>query len=115
MSDPRDSVYADTIFMGGDIITVDDNNPTAEALAIKDGKITAVGGRDEVLQKKDPETQMIDLEGKTLMPGLIEPHSHPVISALLYDWVDVSSITNASGEEVMDRLRRAAADARPGE
>lgn len=115
MSDPRDSTYADTIFMGGDIITVDDSNPTAEALAVKDGKITGVGRRDEVLQKKGPETQMINLAGKTLMPGLIEPHSHPVISALLYDWVDVSGINNATGEEVMERLRKAAADAKPGE
>ena len=115
MIDPRDSTSADTIFMGGDIITVDDSNPTAEALAVKDGKITGVGKRDKVLQEKGPETQMIDLAGKTLMPGLIEPHSHPVISALLYDWVDVSGITNASGAEVMDRLRSAAADANPGE
>jgi predicted amidohydrolase YtcJ len=115
MSDQRDSTYADTIFMGGDIITVDDSNPSAEALAVKDGKITAVGGREKVLQEQGPETQVIDLAGKTLMPGLIEPHSHPVISALLYDWVDVSGINNTSGEEVMDRLRSAAVDANPGE
>ena len=75
MSDPRDSTYADTIFMGGDIITVDDSNPTAEALAVKDGKITAVGSREKVLQEQGPETQMIDLAGKTLSSPTVIPSS----------------------------------------
>jgi len=107
--------YADSIFWGGDIITVDDNNPTVEALAVRGGLIMAVGSRDEVFQQKGPETQMIDLGGKTLMPGLIEPHSHPIISALLYDWIDVSGFNNPHGEAVMEKLKKAAADAGPGE
>jgi predicted amidohydrolase YtcJ len=113
--DAQRSTTADTIFVGGDIITVDDNNPTAEALAVANGRITAVGARDEVLRQKGAHTRVVDLGGKTLMPGLIEPHSHPVISALLYDWVDVSGFTCGSGDEVMSRLRAAAADAKPGE
>mgnify|MGYP000665198710 CR=1 FL=1 len=48
---------------------------------------------------------VIDGGGRTLMPGLIEPHSHPVISALLYDGIDVSGFRNASGAEVMEKLR----------
>jgi len=115
LNTPRNSTCADTIFIGGDIITVDDSNPTAEALAIRDGIILAVGRSDEVLQKKGRETQIFDLMGRTLMPGLVEPHSHPVISALLYDWIDVSGFTNKSGAEVMDRLRSAAAEANPGD
>ena len=115
MSNTRNIQYADTIFMGGEIITVDDNNPTAEALAVKDGIITVVGMRDDVLLNKGPETRIIDITGKTLMPGLVEPHSHFIISALLYDWVDISGFTYTSDIEVMDRLRRAAAEANPGE
>jgi len=115
MKEPRNKRYADTIFVGGDIITVDDTNPTAEALATGGGEILAAGNRDAVFQLKGPDTQLADLEGKTLMPGLIEPHSHPVISALLYDWVDVSGFNNANGAEVMGRLRKAAADKKPGE
>ena len=49
MNDPGDSIYADTIFFGGDIITVGDKDPTAEALAVKDGKITSVGGHEKIL------------------------------------------------------------------
>jgi predicted amidohydrolase YtcJ len=113
MSDQAVGAYADSIFSGGDIITVDDRNPQAEAIAVAGGRIAAVGSREEVFQRRGAGTRMIDLEGMTLMPGLIEPHSHPVISALLYDWIDVSGFHNASGAEVMERLRDAAAAAGP--
>ncbi len=115
MNDHIVGAYADTIFSGGDIITVDDRNPEAEALAVAGGRIAAVGAREEVFQRRGPHTRMVDLEGMTLMPGLIEPHSHPVISALLYDWIDLSCFHNANGAEVMERLRRAAATAGPDE
>lgn len=107
--------FAETIFFGGDIITVDDRNPAAKALAVGDGKILAVGEKEGTLQLKGPETRMVDLQGKSLMPGLIEPHSHPIISALLYDWVDVSGFNNASAAEVINRLRGAVARSKPGE
>lgn len=115
MSKPQNRSHADTIFLGGDIVTVDDDNPTVEALAVSGEKILAVGSRDEVLRLKGAQTEIVDLEGKTLMPGLIEPHSHPVISALLYDWIDVSGFSNAGGAEVMEKLSRAAANKRLGE
>jgi predicted amidohydrolase YtcJ len=115
MNEGKKDMQADMIFVGGDIITVDDAHPTAEALAVGGENILAIGARNEVLQFKGPHTEMIDLEGKTLMPGLIEPHSHPIISALLYEWIDVSGFNNANGAAVMERLRKAAADAKPGE
>lgn len=115
MSNQGSDTSADAIFFGGDIITVDDTNPIAEALAIEGEKIVAVGPREEALRLKGSKTKMVDLEGRTLMPGLIEPHSHPIISALLYDWIDVSGFSNSSGEEVMQRLRDAAANAGPDE
>jgi len=115
MSNAQKPNHADTIFFGGDIITVDDKNPSAEALAVGNGKLIAVGGRDEVFQTKSPATQLVDLKGKTLMPGLIEPHSHPVISSLLYDWIDVSGFNNAGAAEVMEKLRKAAAEKQVGE
>jgi hypothetical protein len=111
----EESFFADSIFINGDIITVDDRNPAAEALAVKDGKIAAVGDRELALALKGPKTELIDLHGKTLMPGLIEPHSHPIISALLYDWLDVSGFTNSSGSEVLEKLRSAVKRAKPGE
>ena len=67
---------ADAIYHGGDIVTIDDKNPTAEAVAVKDGKIVAVGKKDDVLALKGDATKVIDLKGKTLVPGFIDGHSH---------------------------------------
>lgn len=67
---------ADVIYHGGDIVTVDDRNPTAEAIAVKNGKIVAVGTKADVLKHKTDGTKLIDLAGKTLVPGFLDGHSH---------------------------------------
>ncbi len=73
---PAPKVVAETIYQGGDIVTVNDAQPTVEALAVKDGKILAVGARSEIDAYKGPTTTMVDLGGKTLLPGFIDAHSH---------------------------------------
>ena len=70
------NTVADTIYVDGHIITMDDANPTAEALAVKDGKILAVGSRATVLETRAKKTRMVTLNGKTLLPGFIDGHSH---------------------------------------
>ena len=80
LSNPRNSTCIDTIFVGEDIITLDDVNPTAEALAARDGKITAVCGRGEVLRKKvrKPIGKKIgsDPDTRHLLPECAhEPHA----------------------------------------
>jgi predicted amidohydrolase YtcJ len=68
---------ADTLYVGGDIITVNDAQPTAEAVAVKDGKILAVGSRAEIEKAhKDAATQIVDLDGRTLAPGFVDGHAH---------------------------------------
>jgi predicted amidohydrolase YtcJ len=68
---------ADSIYVGGDIITVNDAQPTAEAVAIQDGKILAVGSRSEIeAAHKGETTQVIDLAGRTLAPGFVDGHAH---------------------------------------
>jgi predicted amidohydrolase YtcJ len=67
---------ADAIYHGGDIVTVDDKNPTAEALAVKGGKIVAIGTKADVLKLKGDGTKLIDLKGKCLVPGFLDGHSH---------------------------------------
>jgi hypothetical protein len=67
---------ADTIYTGGDIVTIDDGQPTAESVAVKDGRIVGVGDRDNVArQHQGTDTRVVDLGGKTLLPGFIDPHS----------------------------------------
>ena len=67
---------ADTIFHGGTIITVDDGLPTAEAVAVANGRIVAVGTTLEVFKLQGATTKLIDLAGKTLVPGFVDGHSH---------------------------------------
>ncbi|WP_310380104.1 amidohydrolase [Flavobacterium sp.] len=87
---------ADVIYFGGDILTMEGETATyAEAVAIKDGKILFVGTKDEAEKFHGDKTEMKDLEGKTMMPGFVEPHVHPSIAATMLpneiismnDWV----------------------------
>jgi predicted amidohydrolase YtcJ len=67
---------ADTIYHGGPIITINDAAPRAEAVAVKDGKILAVGKKDQVLKSKGAKTKLVDLGGKALLPGFVDAHGH---------------------------------------
>lgn len=73
---------ADTIYAGGTILTMDDSNPRAEAVAVKGGRILAVGKANEVMKHKGPSTKMVDLEGRTMVPGFIDPHGHLVFGGV---------------------------------
>ena len=65
------------IFYGGEIITMVGDSPEyIEALAIRDGKILFVGSKGEAIIKAGENVKMLDLKGKTLLPGFIDPHSH---------------------------------------
>ena len=72
----KNKISADKIFINGKILTVDANNSIAQAVAIKDGKIIAVGSTKEITALKTSATEIIDLKGKTLTPGFIDGHSH---------------------------------------
>lgn len=67
---------ADWIYHNGSIITVNDATPTAEAVAIRDGRIIAVGSRNEVLKTKGDTTRIVDLQGRTMLPGFVDAHGH---------------------------------------
>jgi predicted amidohydrolase YtcJ len=70
------SQTADTIYHNGTVLTIDDANPRAEAVAVKDGRILAVGKKDDVLKTKGDVTKLVDLSGKTMLPGFVDPHGH---------------------------------------
>ncbi|TAF65327.1 MAG: hypothetical protein EAZ55_08685 [Cytophagales bacterium] len=73
-----------TIYYGGDIITMEGDKPNyAEAIAIQGDKIIFVGSKEDAQKYEDKTTQWIDLKGKTLLPGFIDPHLHPVIAATI--------------------------------
>ena len=62
---------ADTIFINGIVYTVDDANTQAQAVAVKDGMITAVGETSSIEKLKGENTHVVDLQGKTMTPGFI--------------------------------------------
>ncbi len=66
----------DIIYTGGDIVTVNRRQPMAEAVAVRDGRIAAVGSRVAVMEHRGVGTTVVDLGGKALVPGFIDPHSH---------------------------------------
>jgi len=73
---------ADSIWSGGPIVTMNDKAMRAEAVAVAGGKILAVGKRSDVMRLKGPTTQLIDLQGRALVPGFVDAHGHVVIGGL---------------------------------
>ncbi|MEU6099934.1 amidohydrolase [Streptomyces flaveolus] len=103
------------IFTGGPVLTMDPAAPDAEALAVRDGVITAVGAARDVLALRGRGTEVVDLEGQALLPGFVEAHGHPTLMglALAPPAVDVRPFTVPTGREVHDTIRAAVAAA-PG-
>ncbi|MBI4455045.1 MAG: amidohydrolase family protein [Acidobacteria bacterium] len=75
---PEVIAYADMILYNGKILTADDKFSVAEAAAIRDGKFLAVGQNDRIRLMAGPRTQQIDLQGRSVVPGLIDTHLHQV-------------------------------------
>lgn len=71
-----------TLYHNGTILTMDPQNPTAAALLVREGKIAAVGEYSQLLALRDRSTRLVDLGGKTLLPGFIDPHSHITMAKL---------------------------------
>jgi predicted amidohydrolase YtcJ len=75
-------VSADLVLIDGNVITVDELLPKAQAIAIRSGRISSVGTTAEILMLIGPETEIVDLGGRTVIPGLIDSHTHPTGASL---------------------------------
>ena len=73
---------ADTIYTGGPIITINDDQPTAQAVAVRDGLIIAVGSVEDMARLKDDDTVMFDLDGRAMLPGFVDSHGHAGMGGL---------------------------------
>ncbi|CAL5242021.1 hypothetical protein PASLES2_12410 [Pseudomonas aeruginosa] len=98
-SNPGGSMTADLILHNGRFHTVDRDNPTATAVAIKDGKFLAVGNDAEAMLHRGSATQVIDLQKRTVIPGLNDSHLHLIRGGLNYNlelrWEGVPSLADA--------------------
>jgi predicted amidohydrolase YtcJ len=78
----RAQEIADTIYTGGPILTIDDAQPSAEAVAVRGGRIIAVGSESEVNAHRGDETEVFDLGGRAMLPGFVDSHGHVVMGGL---------------------------------
>ena len=99
---------ADSIYTGGVILTIDESQPRAEAVAVRDGKIVAVGNLSDVTRLRGEETEVHDLAGRTLLPGFVDSHGHVVfggLQALSANLLPPPDGPNANIAAVQDSLR----------
>lgn len=73
---PGKVIFADAVYHNGKVVTVDERFSVADAIAVYQGKVMAVGSNREILDLAGPKTRRLDLAGKTILPGFIDTHSH---------------------------------------
>ncbi len=109
----RGGARADLIVHGRRIHTMDDANPGAESLAVREGRFLAVGSRDDVEALRGPDTRVFDHRDAAIAPGFVDAHTHPAgagVRELKDVNVDVRSIA-----EIKDRMAARARETPPGE
>lgn len=105
--------FADVFFRGGSVYTVDAHDTVVEACAVRGDRIIGTGRIAELLHLVGPETRVVDLDGRCLVPGLIDAHSHIVGHGLAMRSVDCKHDA-ASIEDIVRKVAAAAAAAPPG-
>jgi predicted amidohydrolase YtcJ len=104
---------ATLLIYGGPIYTVDTTQSTVEAVATKDNLILFAGSLEEAEAFKGEKTQLIDLEGRTMTPGLIEGHGH--FMGLGYNEMNLDLMNTTSYQEIVDAVAERVKTAAPGE
>ena len=104
---------ANLVIKGGRIYTVNSSNDVVEGIAVTGDRITFVGSNDEVTEYIDADTEVIELGGKTLTPGLIEGHGH--LMGVGYNELNLNLSDVRSYDEMIEQVKRAVAKSEPGE
>ena len=108
-------IEADTILVNGKIVTVDGKDTVMEAVAVKDGRILKVGPTAEIKRLAGDRTQVIDLKGKTVLPGFVDSHEHCITKGLQTDYVNCASPPMKTIEDIVKALAAKAAQKKKGE
>lgn len=106
---------ADLIFYNGNVLTVDKENTVAQGVAVKDGRIIAVGSDEAVLKFQDENSKQFDLQGKSIIPGLIDSHLHLGTLGMNCSAIDCRYPQVDSIEKIKDLIREAAKTTPPGQ
>ena len=107
------ALQADLILFDGYFFSPEREECVAEAMAIKDGAILALGDESDIKKFLGPRTHVIDLEGRAVLPGLSDSHVHGLALGRSLRWADLSDVISIS--ELVERLREHAGRLRPGE
>jgi len=91
---------ADAIYHNGTVLTIVDARPTAEAVAVKDGKILAVGAAADILKTAGENTKKIDLDGKTMLPGFVDSHGHAYMTGLQASTANLLPPPDGTGKDI---------------
>jgi len=101
------SIFAvDLVLLNGNIISMSRTVKDAEAVAVRDGRIVKVGKNSDVKRLVGEKTEVVDLEGKTLIPGFVDTHCHPLALGLSLGWVNLRHVGVGSIEKLKDRVRK---------
>jgi len=110
----HESCIADLALINGKIITVDENFTIAEAVSVKDGRIQYVGATAEVEKLIGPETRVVDLKGKTVMPGLIDSHLHLISTGASLQMINCRTPPIMSIEDMKKAVAEKVKQSKPG-
>ncbi|MGB1216662.1 MAG: amidohydrolase, partial [Saprospiraceae bacterium] len=106
--------YASLIIINANIATMDKDNPSAEAIAVRDGKIIAIGSNEEIQDYATNNTsEYFDAKGKFLMPGFIEGHGH--MGNLGKSLLKLNLLNTTSWEQIVKMVEKKVKEAKPGE
>ena len=105
-----EALGADLILVNGKVVSVDPKETVAEAVAVKGGRIFSIGSNEEIEALAKSSAKVIDLEGRTLLPGFIDSHEHMIRRGLRMDWVDCRSPPMETIQDIIDALTVKAAE-----
>ena len=109
-----EKLLADLILVDGKIVTVDAQNTVVEAVAVKDGRILATGITSEIKELAGDETEVVDLGGRTVLPGLIDTHTHPSSAATRLYEINCRSPPIKNIKEILGMVAEKASELDPG-
>ena len=115
-----DFSYLDIAFKNGNVITVNEKDEIAEAVGVKGNKIVFVGSNADIDQLIDDHTKVIDLAGRTLMPGINDTHFHPILNGMITTDLDSAMVDTGLNScktipELLALVSKVAATKKPGQ